>query len=691
MFGPYRLDGLLGRGGMGEVHRAFDTGRGREVALKLLPESLSSDEDFRARFRREAQTTATLRDPHVIPIHDFGELDGRLYLDMRLVDGPDLATVLTRDRALPVDRAVTVVEQVAGALDAAHDDGLIHRDVKPSNILLSAVKPGRPDFCYLVDFGIARSVTSSTRSRLTITGATLGTLDYMAPERFLTGPIDHRVDVYALACVLHECLTGRRPFPSDELAVLVNSHLNLAPPRPSELRPGVPAGLDNVIARGMAKSPDDRFSSASDLATAARAALAPGSVAQPITVVVPTLASQTVVTPAAEHAVDQPAEPPRSRRSAIRWLIPAAALVAVATIATVATLAAVDRSEKIVEPPGTILASPNVPAPNGPAPSLPAPIVEQVFTGHTNKVESVATTELDGQPVAVSGDDDHMLRVWDLRTGQQVSGPLRGHSEAVPTVATIELDGRPVAVSGSQDDTLRIWDLRTGQQIGRPLTGHTDNVNAVATTYLDGRPVAVSGSSDRTLRIWDLHTGRQIGQSLTGHTRTVECIAITQLDGRPVAISADDDETLRLWDLRTGQQVGQPFIGHSGFVQAVATTELDGRPVAISGSSDDKTLRIWDLHTGEEIGQPLTGHTGGVFAVATAQLDGRPVAVSGGDEHTLRVWDLHTGQQIGQPLAGHTAHVDGIATTELDGRPVVVSASHDGTSRTWDLIARATR
>jgi hypothetical protein len=147
--------------------------------------------------------------------------------------------------------------------------------VKPANVLLADVRSGRPDFCYLVDFGIARSATASTRSRLTLTGATVGTLDYMAPERFLTGPVDHRVDVYSLACVLHECLTGHRPFPGDEFAVLLNSHLNLPPPRPSERLSGLPAALDHVVVTGMAKSIEDRYSTAGDLAAAAREAVIP--------------------------------------------------------------------------------------------------------------------------------------------------------------------------------------------------------------------------------------------------------------------------------------------------------------------------------------------------------------------------------------------------------------------------------
>ena len=211
MFGPYRLDGLIGRGGMGEVHRAFDTSQKRAVALKLLPAQLSANVEFRTRFQREAEITATLREPHVIPIHRYGEIEGRLFLDMRLVDGEDLAAVLEREGHLGPARAVAIIEQIAAALDAAHGDGLIHRDVKPSNVLVTSTRRAGPDFVYLVDFGIARFAAGTG---MTGTGAIIGTLPYMAPERFLDGRIDHRSDVYSLACLLFEMLSGRRPFPA---------------------------------------------------------------------------------------------------------------------------------------------------------------------------------------------------------------------------------------------------------------------------------------------------------------------------------------------------------------------------------------------------------------------------------------------------------------------------------------------
>lgn len=272
-FGPYRIEGVLGRGGMGEVYRAYDETHDRIVALKLLTESLADDAGYRERFRRESQLAARLREPHVIPIHRYGEIDGRLFLDMRLVEGEDLGEALDRDGPMPPHRAVSIISQVARALDAAHDDGLIHRDVKPSNVLLS--NPGSDeDFIYLVDFGIARTAGSGQAAALTHTGAALGSFDYMAPERFLDSVLDRRTDVYSLACLLYECLMARRPFTGDGLPTLMYAHLNLPPPRPSTQRPGIPQGLDQVIAAGMAKSPDQRFARAGDLGAAARAALA---------------------------------------------------------------------------------------------------------------------------------------------------------------------------------------------------------------------------------------------------------------------------------------------------------------------------------------------------------------------------------------------------------------------------------
>ncbi|MFX0578687.1 serine/threonine-protein kinase [Nocardia nepalensis] len=260
-FGKYRLDRLIGRGGMGEVYEAYDATKDRTVAIKVLPAQLADDPLYRERFQRESHSAARLQEAHVIPIHDYGEIDGRLYIDMRLVQGSSLRSLLNSTGPLPPARAVALIAQVAAALDAAHAQGLIHRDVKPDNILVTA-----GDFVYLVDFGIAHVATDA---RLTSASATIGSFHYIAPERFGAAPVSASVDVYSLACVLYECLTGVRPFTADTDAALIHSHLYEPPPKPSMMRSDIPPGFDAVIARGLAKSPEDRYASAGELARAA--------------------------------------------------------------------------------------------------------------------------------------------------------------------------------------------------------------------------------------------------------------------------------------------------------------------------------------------------------------------------------------------------------------------------------------
>ncbi len=271
-FGPYRLDRLIGRGSAGEVWLAHDTVARRTVALKILSVTARQDPDYRRRFEREAGIGARLDNPHVVPIHTFGEQHGQLFLDMAYIPGVDVAGLL---RIGPMDpaQAVDLVAQVAQALDAAHAAGLVHRDVKPANIIVHA-----SGFAYLIDFGIAHV---SNQTNITATGFTVGTVAYMAPERF-TGSADSRSDIYSLACVLYECLTAQRPFGDTDPVQQLHAHLKNDPPRVGS----APESLNAVIARGMAKQPADRYGSAGELARAALAAL---GMAQPISRTPPVL------------------------------------------------------------------------------------------------------------------------------------------------------------------------------------------------------------------------------------------------------------------------------------------------------------------------------------------------------------------------------------------------------------------
>jgi serine/threonine-protein kinase len=260
-FGPYELQALIGVGGMGEVYRAYDTVKERLVAIKLLRAEMAVDPNFQERFRRESRVAARLQEPHVIPVHDFGDIDGTLYIDMRLVEGASLKDELRAHGALPPTRSVSIIAQVASALDAAHASDLVHRDIKPENVLLTP-----DDFTYLVDFGIAHAGGEAT---VTMTGLVIGSCAYMATERFSGQRGGPAADVYSLTCLLYECLTGRPPFEAGDIRQMMTAHMFSPPPRPSIMRRGIGRAFDDVIARGMAKRPGDRYASAGELAKAA--------------------------------------------------------------------------------------------------------------------------------------------------------------------------------------------------------------------------------------------------------------------------------------------------------------------------------------------------------------------------------------------------------------------------------------
>jgi YVTN family beta-propeller protein len=270
----YRIDRPIGRGGMSVVYLAEDLRLGRRVALKLLAPELGADRQFRERFLSESRVAASLDHSHVVPVYDAGEADGQLFIAMRYVEGTSLRALLGREGTLPAERAVEIAAQVAGALDHAHARGLVHRDVKPANVLVA--REAGADVAYLADFGITRPVAAETSP--THHGGPIGTADYMAPEQIERGHIDGRTDVYGLGCLLFECLTGRPPFQSDSLMALLWAHVNDPPPRASALAPGVPAALDAVLARALAKAPHARYATCRALVADARTVVAGGRV-----------------------------------------------------------------------------------------------------------------------------------------------------------------------------------------------------------------------------------------------------------------------------------------------------------------------------------------------------------------------------------------------------------------------------
>jgi hypothetical protein len=327
VFAGYRIERSLGRGGMGVLYLAVEPGLERRVALKLIAPEAAVDEVFARRFAEESKVAASIEHPNVVPIYAAGEEGGIPFIAMRYVSGSDMGKRLTREGRLDPTAAAALIAQVGNGLDAIHAAGLVHRDVKPANVLLAGGEGD--DHAYITDFGVARNV--ATESGLTQTGRFVGTLDYVAPEQISGGAVDARADVYALGCLLFKLLTGDVPFPKAGEAARLYAHLNDPPPAPSLFATEVPMALDDVVIRAMSKQPDDRYPSAGDLGRAAVAALSGSR---------PDLPERTVATGAAatrEASTARPVEPPTAPT---RHLAPARPRRRVAAVAGIAALVA---------------------------------------------------------------------------------------------------------------------------------------------------------------------------------------------------------------------------------------------------------------------------------------------------------------------------------------------------------------
>jgi serine/threonine protein kinase len=409
-FGPYELKSLIGVGGMGEVYRAYDTIKERTVALKVLRAEMAVDPGFQERFRRESRMAARLQEPHVIPVHDFGDIDGVLYIDMRLVEGRSLKEELKANGPLDPRRAASIISQVAAALDAAHADGLVHRDIKPENVLLTS-----DDFAYLVDFGIAHGGGDPS---MTTTGQVIGSCAYMSAERFSGDQVGPSADVYSLTCLLYECLTGRPPFETGDLRQLMTAHMFSPPPRPSIMRRGINRAFDDVIAKGMAKKPSDRFASTGELAKAATAAVsgapvppAPAHVPAAVPLPSPPASTRqfsavypnpagTGYTPYPPREVPPPAAPKRKSRMSVSQVLLVVATIVLFGVAVVLALQLMRGDDSAVPPQTTVAAPP-------PSMSTTTETVEPSTSSTSSRPATTSTTPAtSGAPLpGVSGTD----------------------------------------------------------------------------------------------------------------------------------------------------------------------------------------------------------------------------------------------------------------------------------------------
>jgi DNA-binding beta-propeller fold protein YncE len=607
----YRIQSLLGRGGMGVVYLAEQERPHRQVALKLLLDPATASEAFRERFLRESELAAAIDHPNVLPVYDAGETDGVLWIAMRYVDGIDLAALLQREGSLAPERALGIGGPVAGGLDAAQARGLVHRDVKPGNILL-AVEEDAVAHAYLADFGLTKRIGGARG--LTVSGQVLGTIDYIAPEQIEGGPVDGRADQYALGCVLFECLTGVVPFRRDnELAVLW-AHVHDPPPQVSEQRPNLPAGLDEVVDRALAKAPGDRYSSCGGLIDAAEAALA-GAVPA---------GGRRRIGRAVGHG------PGRGRRPWAAGLArrPVSVLAATAVLlaVVVAVVALLPRDGR---------------APTGPAaPATPA--ANQAVRIDSASYQMAAVT-VGTDPTAVTGGEGFIWVANRDGTVTVVDPAANQVQQTIPASGSGPVGrGGPGLTYASGN----LWVANTDQQQVARAALDTD----ATPIAVDASPVALAASLNA---IWVVGRTQNEGLLARIDARTNQVdptiplphpptgLAVTR-DGRTAWVATAADQAIRRIDTRTGRVVERIDLPHPPD-QAV----LGADTVWVTSSENDAVMRV-DADTSEfeqsiSVGNGPTGIAFGEDAVWVA--NGQDGTVSRIDPETNNVGTLHLGSR----------------------------------------------
>jgi WD40 repeat protein/serine/threonine protein kinase len=734
--GPYLLLERLGQGGMGQVFKARHRLMKRTVALKVIRKDLLAHPDTVQRFQREIQAAAQLNHPNIVIAHDAEQCGDVHFLVMEFVEGVNLAALLKQRGPLPVSQACDYIRQAALGLQHAHERGLVHRDVKPSNLLLTT----RGGVIKVLDLGLARlelgHPSEPTDTHLTEVGAVMGTPDYMAPEQALDSrQVDPRSDLYSLGCTFYHLLTGQPPFPSGSITQKLLWHQQAEPTPVEQLRADLPAGLTLVLRKLMAKHPGDRYQSAGEAAGALEffcryaipvasptpdrgAASAALPVAAPEQA--PTVGSHDTVAPSAPRPQAR-LRPPRRTRL---LLAAGAALVLLA-----AFLVWRFRPRR----PGAVSPAEEPPAPGEvrprwlawkPPPELIA-ILGEDRGQHWSPVRCVAVSP-DGKRAASAG-DDQTIRLWDTATMTGVD-LFKGHSGSVSSLV-FSPDGKHL-LSGGGDNIVRLWEIAGGKEARRfPLNGVPWGVafsangekvftlaaegNGVVSTWdaRDGRELSrfavtaghlawspdgrrcVSGANDGILRLWDALAGRELQRyeapvkEKETRPRTL-CVALAP-DGQSALFGTDT--ALLLWSLT--EKPPRLLARTPGAVLAVAFSP-DGKRI-VSGGTDGQ-VRLWDVRSGKEV-RPGAGHTGPVLSLGFSG-DGRRL-LSGGADRTARLWDVSRIAGLERPkgkalyrleelalLAGHPGWVTGVALSS--GGRWALAGTSAGSLSLWDVAGR---
>ena len=672
----YEIGGQIGRGGFGLVFTARHRRLGATRAVKVIvTEDTDGPEPLR-RFLAEAQLMTELDHPHLVRVFEYAEYGTVRLLVMEYLPGGTLTQRLSRP--IPAPQACAWALAIADGLQAAHEHGVAHRDVKPDNVLFTA-----DGLVKVSDFGIAKLFEGTAASA----SGLLGTPLYMAPEQFLGAPVGPASDLYSLGATVYRTLAGRAPFESNlSLAAVMRHHLQ-EPPAPLT---GAPPHVAAVVLRALAKDPADRQSSArefaSELAKAAREDFGRGWISTagvPLRVDPSILLDETPPATAAPDSqpevatvlgadaqrttrnVKRPALPrlgaPRRRRP---WLIAASGLAVLVLVLGAGYLGAV-----VARHSDDHGALPHASATSPPVAS-DARLV-RTFTGHTDTIYGALFDPAHNQ--LISAGKDRSLRFWDVTSGKQI-GPARPSQHGEVYGLALSGNGRVLAAA-DDDGTVQLWDPATRKRRGDALAGSGDSVNAIASNH-DGSRLATAGH-DKTVRIWDTTTGKQVGPALTGHTASVSWVAFNPTGTMVASVSVD--RTVRLWDVASGKQIGAPMTGHTGEIWSVAFSP-DGNRLATG--SEDKTVRLWDVATRKQIGSPLIGHTEPVSSVAFSP-DGTLLASVGSDQ-ALGLWNPNTGASINLVATDHKFTVYVVAFSPDSTQ--LVTAGSDNTVKLWKLV-----
>lgn len=645
--GGFEVSREIGRGGMGIVLQAHDPHLEREVALKVLDPNLAHNETARQRFCREARAAAAVTHENLVTVYSVNEDDvSKLpYFAMQLVIGETLEQRLRREGRLSVDATIKIALQAAQGLAAAHANGLIHRDIKPGNILLEA----GTDKARLTDFGLARAAEDL---KLTRTGFVAGTPLYMAPEQAKGEDVDARADLFSLGAVMYECLSGRPPFDGATPLAVLRRVADEAHPRLSRLNPDVPDWLEDVIDELLEKDPAKRLPSAEKLAEILNTHLSNQqcAVIQPV---------ECTVARTASRIAGQ-----RRKSRLITAAVLAVPFVIGGLSGALAAFSFMPPLEKLIEVP--------CPAPGSAAVATAAvtgPEPAKTYSFEHGPVASVAVavnnTDQGTIATAIAGFEDGAFVVWTLEPFKTLITMNDAHDAPIWAV-DISRDGT-TAITASDDGTVKVWDIASAKV--RQTLRHGTSVRSAALNHLGTQ--VVSGDRSGIIRVWEIDRDQPIQE--VQHGGTINAVAF-EPKGRSFA-SASTNRTVRIWEVATGRST-VTYGRHKGPVYSVSF-DPDGELVA--SASWDKTIAVWEADNGKPR-RNIPAHDDGVWSVSFSACG--KILATAGQEGTVKVWNAQTGQS----LASFHHHKGTVYSVKfLPGCAQILTGGRDGTVRLWNI------